>query len=103
MENQIHIQRVDRRKIVRILIDYIKPEAFLKDAPAEVTDEMIESAIHPKQALNVEHLFGRPLHITEVDRIVDLREYLEYVGPFPNRVVREIGEKVRELTGASLI
>lgn len=68
-------------------------------SPAEVTDEMIAERIHPKQKLNVGLLFGRPIHVTEEDNTLDLRRYLEFVGPNPEKVMRELGAEIRELTG----
>lgn len=103
MQNQIHIGTVDRRKIVRILIDHIPASSVIDMSPGEVTDEMIADEIHPRQKLDIGLLFGRPIHVTERDKILDMRQYLENVGPFPDRVMRKIGEQVRELTGTSLM
>jgi hypothetical protein len=102
MINQIHIGTTDRRKVVRIIVDNIPPTAL--DVKADgfeetVTDEMIAEAIHPRQKLNLTVLWGRQLHITERDQILDLRDFAQHAGFDPERTIRAINKDIRALTG----
>ncbi len=103
MSNQLFIGKVDRRKIMRILVDKIPLTEVIDMSPAEVTDEVIAGEIHPKQKLDIGLFFGRPMHITEEEKTLDLRRYLEFVGQHKDRVMREIGKAVRALTGNTLV
>jgi len=106
MQNQIYLGTCDRRKVVRLLVDAIASTQFDvtdENVPDVVTDEMIDQTIRPKQKLDIETLWGRPFYITERDKTIDLRRFMEQLGHNPEKTVREINKKIREITGGTLM
>lgn len=102
VQNQIYIGDIDRRHIVSLLLRYVDPneiDAKYKDHD-EVTIEDIENrGVYAKTRLNVTSICGRPLYVSEEQKILDLRKYLEYVGGNRDRIIREIGQQVRKWLG----